>query len=87
MNREEQRRLTEIERQLCREDPQLAEQLARWPAPRRRWSRPIAISMAVLGLICVLTGVAAGSGVLIICGLVVLGVAVWLFRRTRRRSS
>lgn len=84
MNREEQRRLTEIERRLCREDPQLAERLAHWPSPRRRWARPIAISMAVLGLICVLAGIAAGSGVLLICGLVVLSLALGLFWRARR---
>jgi Protein of unknown function (DUF3040) len=87
MNREEERRLSEIERQLCLEDPQLAERFARWPSPRRRWGRPVAISMAILCLLFVLMGIAAGSGALVLCGLVVLSVAVWLFLSTRRTSS
>jgi hypothetical protein len=35
----------------------------------------------------VLMGIAAGSGALVLCGLVVLSVAVWLFLSTRRTSS
>jgi len=65
----------------------LAEHLARWPSPRRRWARPVAVSMAAFCLLCVLTGIAAGSGVLIVCGLVLLSVALGLFRRTRRTAA
>jgi LPXTG-motif cell wall-anchored protein len=45
------------------------------------------MSMAVFCLLCVLTGIAAGSGVLIICGLALLSVALWLFRRARRAAA
>ncbi|WP_433284143.1 DUF3040 domain-containing protein [Pseudonocardia sp. CA-142604] len=87
MNREEERRLSEIERQLCLEDPQLAEQLAHLSSPRRRWRRPVAIAMAFLCLLCVLTGIAAGSGALVLFGLAILSVAVWLFLCTRRSAA
>lgn len=85
LNRSERARLAELERQLEREDPDLARQFMIVAAPRqpRRWARVL----LVVGIVGVVLGVVvASSPVLFFVGVVPL-LAWWLLtRRARRRD-
>jgi protein-S-isoprenylcysteine O-methyltransferase Ste14 len=86
MSYREQRELAAIERILSREDPVLADRLSRlsWPRSHRPWLIALAITTAILGVLCVLLGLMVGSAGLISGGVVVLVVSVGLVHRVRR---
>ena len=84
LNHDDRRRLQEIERQLEREDPLLAEGLREaWP-PTRVW--PF-VALIVTGALLTVLGTAVLSASLAMVGLACAGGGIVLLRRRRSRED
>lgn len=79
-------RLAQIERQLAREEPELAEAMHRWrpPGPRRprRWSSRIAVLGLGLSVLALLLGSSAWCTLLVI-----VTVSGWCLARGLERET
>jgi ferric-dicitrate binding protein FerR (iron transport regulator) len=89
LSQHDRRRLEAIERQLQREDPDLAHRLTRWPpSPSTRWAKATAILVVVLGALGVLLGLMLFSPALLVLSATgTLGGWSWLYRRTGRATG
>lgn len=84
LNHDDRRRLKEIERQLEREDPVLAEGMRQaWPRARR-W--PF-VALIVTGALLTVLGTAVLSGYLVMVGLACVGGGIILLCKRRSRGG
>ena len=83
LSNDERRQLEEIEQRLAREDPLLAQKLARNWVVRHRW---LVLATGILGLALFVLGCVCASGTLAIWGFVMAAACFGLLYRYRTRS-
>ena len=83
LSNDERRQLEQIEQWLVREDPQLAQKMARSWLGRHRW---VVLTTGTLGLALFVLGCFCASGTLAIWGFVMAAVCTGLLYRFRTRS-
>jgi hypothetical protein len=83
LSNDERRQLEQIEQWLAREDPQLAQKMARGWLTRHRW---LVLTAGILGLGLFVLGCICASGTLAIWGFVMAAACLGLLYRYRTRS-
>lgn len=89
LSRDDDQRLGAIERQLERDDPDLAHRFTQWSAGRAaaRWTSAAAVAAVVFATLGVLLGLALlNPAVLLLAGAALATSWMWLYRRLRRPS-
>ncbi len=83
LSNDERRELEQIEQRLTRDDPLLAQKMARGWVTRHRW---LVLATGILGLALFVLGCVCASGTLAIWGFVMATVCGGLLYRYQRRS-
>jgi hypothetical protein len=83
LSNDERRELEQIEQRLTRDDPLLAQKLARDWVARHRW---LVLAAGILGLALFVLGCVCASGTLAIWGFVMAAASSGLLYRYHRRS-
>jgi hypothetical protein len=89
LNKEDSRRLAQLERQLRRDDPEFCERMAAGRPPRKRISITLAVAAVVVWIAALVLGVMSwwiAAAVAALCATVIV-VIIAVRTRPRRRST